>query len=82
MGEWLVSTEGRRQCFLIGKKTKWMSYSSDRKLTPHKDLQRKNPQELVRISWGFNYETSNGADQWPSVSEVLLIRLLLPNGLV
>jgi len=41
MGEWLVSTEGRRQCLLIGKKTKGMSYSSDRTLIQHKNLQRK-----------------------------------------
>jgi len=45
MGEWLVSTEGRRQCLLIGKKIKRMSYGSERTFIPYKHFQRKKTSE-------------------------------------
>jgi len=38
---------------------------------------KKNPQELVRISWGFNYETSNEVAQERRGSGVSLKPLVI-----
>ena len=40
-----------------------------------KICKEKNPQELVRISWGFNYETSNAKLTGPKKRQLLGVRV-------
>ena len=53
------------------KKQIRMSNNSDRTLTPHKNLQKESPQELVCIFWGFNYKTSNIRDDRSALAGAL-----------